>query len=100
MGRFALFLLAAALAFAAPIASSSGAHARGHRCVAKTMSGSKLSGAVEQVTNAALTGSPIKAHASKPLTSVFNPLFGEQSGPARRDPGGPLAFQRPLVLVK
>jgi len=42
MGRFALFLMAAALAFAAPIASSSGAHARGHRCAAKTMSGKRI----------------------------------------------------------
>ena len=40
MGRSVMFLVvAAALTFAAPIVSSSGALAKGSRCAAKTMSG-------------------------------------------------------------
>ena len=43
MGRSAIFLAAVtALAFAAPIVSSSGALAKGSRCAVKTMSGKKV----------------------------------------------------------
>jgi hypothetical protein len=43
MGRSVMFLVvAAALTFAAPIVSSSGALAKGSRCAAKTMSGKKI----------------------------------------------------------
>jgi hypothetical protein len=42
MGRLVMLLAVAVAIFAAPIASSSGAYARGYRCAAMTMSGKRI----------------------------------------------------------
>ncbi len=42
MGRLVMLLAIAVAIFTGPIAASSDAYARGHRCAAKTMSGKRI----------------------------------------------------------